>query len=632
MSVAKSKQRRSIESLEARLLMSGVEWEPRYDTDQGEWVRSPSLTASLVNGNLKLEGTDRPDVVTIRHREGDGKEEGGARAFHVPGVFLEQGVDYLEIWHDDQIPGHQRWRGWIKNRDVKDFVFLGNAGNDYFQYVETTLDGLPIPQDARRPERRIFAFGGDHDDELYGYMANDILFGDGGIDKLFGGLGCDLLYGGEGNDILRGDARTRSTPSHDPKVDADYLIGGQGADELYGEQGSDVLVGGEFFNYKLPVKDSLVDLPLPQDRVWGVNDLVHDKLYGGQDEADWFFIEFRDEAKDYQGPPPALPPSPFVDGDHLIGAGDHLYPPSHLDWLLNLEKALQLPRPLNTSRLPDLRQAVQRDFPQINPQNFEVLRGYDFLYQCTGASLGWYSGVSPGDDKTLWTPEYFHRVYRSHGFLEQTDGRFPADPSKVEVVVLYRVVNLAVPGGWQITHAARQLADGTWLSKINQGSLIRHKELNDIASNIFGSGALDYGEPYYVYWRERKSVLTECGCASPGAAKKAWHNASNPADVDQSGQANLSDLLMMVTWLRHNPAGPLPDSPADAPPGMLDVNDDGLATLGDLLGIVAALRAGHSNSLTAEGESFATPPNTLLALFPGISNETEDDDPRRIVH
>lgn len=477
----------AVQPLEDRRLMAAVQWEPRIVN--GQMKTKPSLTATVEFGNLKLVGTSRPDGVTIRHTKGDGKPHGG--------VMLENGVDYLEIWHSDGIPGQQRWRGWIKNSEVNDFVFLGNAGNDTFQYVDWSGDGLGAGKDSRSPLRRVVAFGGPGDDKLYGFEANDILMGEDGIDRLVGGLGCDLLDGGRHNDILIGDGSKRARPSTDPNVDADYLIGGLGADDLFGEQGRDLLVGGEYLK---------------------VNDLTYDALYGGQDGPDWFFIEFRQEAKDYQ---PALPYSKFADGDHLIGAGDQVRPPSHLDWILKLENSLHVGGPLNTSRLPILRQLVlnqvtngKKDYPNLRPGNFEVVLPGDEVYQCTGASVGRYGPFSPGSDPLKWTPQWFDSQYR---VLYKRDvnanvNNLSADTAKVERVVLYRVRDNRVPGGWRITHAARQLADGTWLSKLDNGPLIRHRSLNDLSSSPNNATPKQYGVPYYVYTRPRLGSV-DCGCA-----------------------------------------------------------------------------------------------------------------------
>ena len=52
-------------------------------------------------------------------------------------------------------------------------------------------------------------------------------------------------------------------------------------------------------------------------------------------------------------------------------------------------------------------------------------------------------------------------------------------------------------GGIEVTHIARQLADGSWSSKLGSLPLIRHLRPDDVAGPT-------YGVPYVVYVRKVK--------------------------------------------------------------------------------------------------------------------------------
>jgi ELWxxDGT repeat protein len=79
----------------------------------------------------------------------------------------------------------------------------------------------------------------------------------------------------------------------------------------------------------------------------------------------------------------------------------------------------------------------------------------------------------------------------------------------------------------------------------------------------------------------------------------AHQNQSFPADVDDDGEAGVSDLLEIVHYLRSG--GPVFLSGAPAAPPYLDVNGDRLATVADLVAAIAEIRS--QIAAQAEGES-----------------------------
>jgi hypothetical protein len=137
----------------------------------------------------------------------------------------------------------------------------------------------------------------------------------------------------------------------------------------------------------------------------------------------------------------------------------------------------------------------KENFPNLG--RYEVLApstgkaGTKGAYNCISHTLRIYNRwVWPG--KTLAD---FDRLYGSYGYkrLRRKDYRF--NPSTDKIVLYARV---AKNGKVECTHGARQLADGTWTSKLGAGPLIRH-------ATPAAVGGPSYGKPIAVYVKARKS-------------------------------------------------------------------------------------------------------------------------------
>lgn len=125
-------------------------------------------------------------------------------------------------------------------------------------------------------------------------------------------------------------------------------------------------------------------------------------------------------------------------------------------------------------------------------------------YNCIAHSLKIYSRwVWEGD-----TVASFDALYGRHGYRRVKGMDFRFDP-RVEKIVLYAKVhpNKRV----ECTHGARQLADGTWTSKLGAGPLIRHATPHSVAGP-------SYGKPIAVYVKARK--LKSPAAASPTLVAK----------------------------------------------------------------------------------------------------------------
>ncbi len=136
----------------------------------------------------------------------------------------------------------------------------------------------------------------------------------------------------------------------------------------------------------------------------------------------------------------------------------------------------------------------QNNFPNLG--RFEVLSSHTAAdkktgYNCIAHTIRVYNRwVWPG--KKLAD---FDRLYRSYGYkrIRKMDYSFETDLDKI---VLYGKVKKN--GGIECTHGARQLADGTWTSKLGTGPLIRH-------STPAALRGPSYGRPIAVYVKTRQT-------------------------------------------------------------------------------------------------------------------------------
>jgi hypothetical protein len=134
----------------------------------------------------------------------------------------------------------------------------------------------------------------------------------------------------------------------------------------------------------------------------------------------------------------------------------------------------------------------RRDFPHLG-RSFRVLgpstdpnkkTGYNCIANSLNTRGRW---VWPGDRVSD-----FDKLYRRHGYRRLRKPDYGHNP-RLEKVVLYAKKK---NGRWVCTHAARQLADGSWTSKLGAGPLIKHPDADSVAGP-------SYGRPIAVYVRVR---------------------------------------------------------------------------------------------------------------------------------
>jgi hypothetical protein len=184
----------------------------------------------------------------------------------------------------------------------------------------------------------------------------------------------------------------------------------------------------------------------------------------------------------------------------LYSFGTYVYVPQkehfkriiHGGWDNPDRKPLDLTR--NSSDRHHLKSADQRrSFPRLG-DNFEVMAAATTSYNCICWSLGLNSSwVWPRDAGEPVTLADFDVLYSAHGYKRVARLDYTRQEG-VEKVVLFAVSR---DGKVEITHACRQLQDGSWSSKLGSLPLIRHLKPDDVAGPT-------YGAPYVTYVRSKQ--------------------------------------------------------------------------------------------------------------------------------
>jgi hypothetical protein len=133
---------------------------------------------------------------------------------------------------------------------------------------------------------------------------------------------------------------------------------------------------------------------------------------------------------------------------------------------------------------PDAR--LQSLFPGLKPGTYKIIGSATVQYNCIAWAVGkkdvfWWPAISP---KTYWPPDIpvattlaaFIQLFRSLGYKTCTNSAFERRFEKVAIFVKGQIV----------THAARQLGNGRWSSKIGMSELIEH-DLESIAGGDYGN-------------------------------------------------------------------------------------------------------------------------------------------------
>jgi hypothetical protein len=141
-----------------------------------------------------------------------------------------------------------------------------------------------------------------------------------------------------------------------------------------------------------------------------------------------------------------------------------------------------------------------QEFPNLNSSNFKKTSDKTRSYNCIGWALG--------DSNRWWWPDSFNvgfwpkrakreeklaafaEAFQTLGYEKCVDGKLEPEYEKI---ALYAVPSPL--GFWKPTHAALQLPDGEWTSKIGEFEDIRHKTLDGLSNSVYGTAVHFFKRP-----------------------------------------------------------------------------------------------------------------------------------------
>ncbi|MDI1466289.1 hypothetical protein QEZ54_35460 [Catellatospora sp. KI3] len=141
-------------------------------------------------------------------------------------------------------------------------------------------------------------------------------------------------------------------------------------------------------------------------------------------------------------------------------------------------------------------------FPRLAEKGFEITSPIDPKYNCIAYAAGdmgnwwWPQPGFPG--KSLggyyWptglsvpvTLASFEQAYATLGYARCESGSLEFGTEKIAIYS---------DGGGLPTHAARQLIDGTWVSKLGGGFDIVHNDVEGVCGSLYGQLAFFMGRP-----------------------------------------------------------------------------------------------------------------------------------------
>ncbi|HEY1245738.1 MAG TPA: hypothetical protein VGF29_13015 [Hyphomicrobiaceae bacterium] len=130
---------------------------------------------------------------------------------------------------------------------------------------------------------------------------------------------------------------------------------------------------------------------------------------------------------------------------------------------------------------------LPEDLPNLTDDNWICTSPYKRSYNC----IAW----AAGDNQTFWWPfaywpdgvereetlEAFIAAFATRGYSECADASLEDGYEKIALYAV-RDEGIDVP-----THAARQLADGRWTSKMGRAEDIEHNTLDAVVCPVYGA-------------------------------------------------------------------------------------------------------------------------------------------------
>lgn len=150
-----------------------------------------NLTATLANGVLKIEGTDKADRIIVHESNG------------FAGSFVS--IDNVKI----SVSGKSV--GSVDSAKVDKIEVRALGGDDVVSLSHSSYDAVSIPS------------------TIWGGIGNDSIYGGAGPDTIWGNAGWDKLYGNDGDDFLGGGTAGVDGAT---VAERDLLSGGAGWDKF----------------------------------------------------------------------------------------------------------------------------------------------------------------------------------------------------------------------------------------------------------------------------------------------------------------------------------------------------------------------------------------------------------------
>ena len=143
---------------------------------------------------------------------------------------------------------------------------------------------------------------------------------------------------------------------------------------------------------------------------------------------------------------------------------------------------------------------IDEVFPSLAEEGYEVTSQDDNQYNCIAYAAGetdrWWSHIETAG---YYWPEYASRTALIQSLVEVFTGLgYKPCPDASSDPDLQKIALYSKNGEW--THAAIQLPDGSWSSKLGAGEDIRHKTPQSLTGTT-------YGEVYFIMGRQRRNDL-----------------------------------------------------------------------------------------------------------------------------
>jgi hypothetical protein len=161
------------------------------------------------------------------------------------------------------------------------------------------------------------------------------------------------------------------------------------------------------------------------------------------------------------------------------------------------------------------------DFPNLRDEDWVPKSDPDPKYNCIAFAAGrtdvyWWPDNYPDPDSEYWpsgivreeTVEAIAALFRSQGFEDCADGSLEEGYEKV---VIYAKEE-------EPTHAAKQLPDGRWISKLGPEDDIEYRSLECLNGPCYGQAAKFL----------KKAVAGDAGPNEPSPSQNAVRQASPP--------------------------------------------------------------------------------------------------------